>query len=49
MVEWLQFHPVTVRGTGSNPVETAKHFMTKELDWELEVRVATHIKCLLDP
>ena len=23
MVEWLQFHPVTVRGTGSNPVETA--------------------------
>ena len=24
MVEWLQFHPVTVRGTGSNPVGTAK-------------------------
>ena len=26
MVEWLQFHPVTVRDTGSNPVGTAKHF-----------------------
>ena len=25
MVEWLQFHPVTVRGTGSNPVETANN------------------------
>ena len=24
MVEWLQFHPVTVRDTGSNPVGTAK-------------------------
>ena len=24
VVEWLQFHPVTVRGTGSNPVGTAK-------------------------
>ena len=23
VVEWLQFHPVTVRGTGSNPVGTA--------------------------
>ena len=24
VVEWLQFHPVTVRDTGSNPVGTAK-------------------------
>ena len=24
MVEWLQFHPVTVRGAGSSPVRTAK-------------------------
>ena len=24
VVEWLQFHPVTVRDTGSNPVGTAE-------------------------
>lgn len=24
MVERLQYHPVTVRGTGSNPVRSAK-------------------------
>lgn len=24
VVEWLQYHPVTVRGAGSSPVRTAK-------------------------
>jgi hypothetical protein len=30
VVEWSQFHPVTVRGTGSNPVGTAKEKRGKE-------------------
>ena len=31
VVEWLQFHPVTVRGTGSNPVGTAKIAVVAQL------------------
>ena len=29
MVEWLQCHPVTVRGTGSNPVGAARQVIVR--------------------
>ena len=37
MVEWLQFHPVTVRGTGSNPVETANFIIMNKRELLLVV------------
>ena len=30
LVEWLQYHPVTVCGTGSNPVWTARSISEKK-------------------